>query len=271
VKDVLELGKKDPSPQVQEWADNFLKQAAGAKPEAKPDPQADIADIPFQDLHAGADENKRFFLIGPRPGAKKPEAGYRLVLVLPGGDGSADFRPFIQRVLKNALPDDVVIAQLVAPKWTDAQDRIVWPTKGLKDDKMKFATEDFVTAVLDDVKGRVTIDPKRIDALGWSSGGPPVYAISLNQPSPLRGAFVAMSVFKPESLPPVAGASGHRYYILHSPDDFIPMTFPKDAEEKLRQAGAKTKLVTYPGGHGWRGDVFGTIRAGFEWLDKTGE
>ncbi len=127
MKDVLDLGKKDPSKEVQEWADTFLAKASGAKPDgAKPDdatrpkadPQADIADIPFQDLHAGADGNKQFFLIGPRPGAKKPEAGYRLVLVLPGGEGNADFRPFIQRVLKNALPDDVVIAQLVAPKWT---------------------------------------------------------------------------------------------------------------------------------------------------------
>ena len=273
VQDVLQLGKKDASPQVQEWADNFLKKAAGGQPDAKPAPEpgADIADIPFQDLRAGADENKRYFLIGPRAGAKKPAAGYRLVLVLPGGDGSADFRPFMQRILKNCLPDDVIIAQLVAPKWTDAKDRIVWPTKGLKDDKMKFSTEDFVTAVIADAKTHTDIDAKRIDALGWSSGGPPVYAVSLTQPSPLRSAFVAMSVFKPDSLPPLAGASGHRYYILHSPQDFIPMTFPKDAEDKLRQGGAKTKLVTYEGGHGWHGDIFGTIRAGFEWLDKSGE
>jgi predicted esterase len=274
VQDVLQLGKQDPSPQVQEWADNFIKKAAGEKPEAKPaaeaDAAADIADIPFQDLKAGGDDNKRYFLIGPRAAAKKPAAGYRLVLVLPGGDGSAEFRPFVQRVLKNALADDTVVVQLVAPKWSDGKDRIIWPTKGLKDEKMKFSTEDFLTAVIADVKQRMEIDTKRIDALGWSSGGPPVYAAALSQPSPLRGAFVAMSVFKPEQLPPLAGAAGRRIYILHSPKDFIPMTFPKDAETRLREAGATTTLVSYEGGHGWHGDVFGTIRAGFEWLDKDG-
>jgi predicted esterase len=273
VQDVLDLGKHDPSPQVQEWANNFAKKASEAEPQDprpgdEKDAMADIADVPFQDLRVGGDENKRFFLIGPRAGSKKPAAGYRLVLVLPGGDGSAGFRPFVQRVLKNALPEDVVIAQLVAPKWSDSKDRVVWPTKGLKDDKMKFSSEEFVTAVVEDLKGHVDIDSKRVDALGWSSGGPPVYAASLSEHSPLRGAFVAMSVFKPEMLPPLAGSAGHRFYILHSPTDFIPMTFPKDAEEKLRQAGGTTTLATYAGGHGWHGDVFGTLRMGFEWLDK---
>jgi predicted esterase len=274
LRDVLELGKQDPSPQVQEWADNFLKKSEGGVPAAKnaggkTDEVADIADAPFQDLRAGADENKRFFLIGPRAGAAKPATGYRLVLVLPGGDGSAEFRPFVQRMFKNALSEDTVIAELVAPKWSDSKDRIVWPTKGLKDESMKFSTEEFVQAVIDEVKGRMSIDDKRIDALGWSSGGPPVYAVSLAERSPLRGAFVAMSVFKPETLPALAGASGDRYYILHSPKDFIQMRFPKAAEEKLREAGATTTLVTYEGGHGWHGDVFGMLRAGFEWLDKT--
>jgi predicted esterase len=271
LSDVLNLGKQDASPEVQEWASNFINKAAGVQPQAAPpekDAAADIADIPFQDLRAGGDENKRYFLIGPRAGAKRPAGGYRLVLVLPGGDGGADFRPFIQRVLKNALPEDAVIAQLVAPKWSDAQDRVVWPTKGLKDANMKFSTEEFVGAVIEDVKPRVGIDGKRIDALGWSSGGPPVYAAALGEHSSVRGAFVAMSVFKPELLPPLGGAAGHRFYILHSPTDRIPMTFPKDAKEKLSTAGGTATLATYEGGHGWHGDVFGTIRAGFEWLDK---
>jgi predicted esterase len=125
-----------------------------------------------------------------------------------------------------------------------------------------------VGAVIEDVKPRVGIDGKRIDALGWSSGGPPVYAAALGEHSSVRGAFVAMSVFKPELLPPLGGAAGHRFYILHSPTDRIPMTFPKDAKEKLSTAGGTATLATYEGGHGWHGDVFGTIRAGFEWLDK---
>jgi predicted esterase len=282
VQDVLDLGKKDPSPEVQEWANNFQKLAAGGKPDAvkpageksvgaKPadekDAAADIADVPFQNIRIAGDENKRYFLIGPRAGAKKPAAGYRLVLVLPGGDGSEEFRPFVQRVLKNALNDDVMIAQLVAPKWSDGEDRIIWPTSGTKDERMKFTTEQFVDAVIEDAKGRCAVDRKRVDALGWSSGGPPVYTVTLGPKSPIRGAFVAMSVFKPDQLPALSAAAGHRIYILHSPTDFIPMNFPRDAEEKLRKAGATTKLTTYEGGHGWHGDVFATMRTGLEWLD----
>ena len=46
------------------------------------------------------------------------------------------------------------------------------------------------------------------------------------------------------------------------------MSFPRDAQAKLSKAGGAVTLVTYEGGHGWHGDVFGTIRAGFEWLEK---
>lgn len=245
--------------------------AKPAKAAVEPDAASDVADIPFQDLRIGGDENKRYFLIGPRPGAKAPAAGYRLLLMLPGGDGSADFRPFVQRILKNAAADDVVIAQLVAPKWSEDKDRIVWPTRTLKDERAKFPTEDFLASVIDDAKTHLSIDGKRVDALGWSSGGPPVYASAMAAGSRVRGAFVAMSVFKPESLPPAAGAAGRRFYLLHSPQDFIPMTFPRDAEKTLKAAGAKATLATYEGGHGWRGDVFSNIRAGLEWLDKTGD
>jgi predicted esterase len=276
VQDVLDLGKNDPSPKVREWAERFRAMGKGEKPappkaEGHNDAGADVADVPFQDLRIGGDEHERYILIGPKKSAKEPSAGFRLVLVLPGGDGSAEFRPFLQRTLKNALPDDSVIAELVAPKWSDAKDRIVWPTQLLKDPAMGFSTEQFAQAVIADAAKHVNVDPKRIDALGWSSGGPPVYTMAVMDHSPLRGAFVAMSVFKPETLPPMSGAAGRRVYILHSPQDFIKMTFPKDAETKLRGAGATTTLVTYEGGHGWHGDVYGLERAGFEWLDKNGD
>jgi predicted esterase len=77
-----------------------------------------------------------------------------------------------------------------------------------------------------------------------------------------------MSVFKSKQLRPLAGAKGHRYYILHSPQDFIPMRMAEQARDILRQAGAQTKLATYTGGHGWRGDVYGMIRKGIEWLQQ---
>jgi hypothetical protein len=40
----------------------------------------------------------------------------------------------------------------------------------------------------------------------------------------------------------------------------------QSAEKKLSGWGAKATLKTYEGGHGWHGDVFGTIRTGMDWL-----
>ena len=45
--------------------------------------QDDVADVPSEDLRAGKDESKRYFLIG-RP-EKKPRKPPGLVLVMPGG------------------------------------------------------------------------------------------------------------------------------------------------------------------------------------------
>lgn len=42
----------------------------------------------------------------------------------------------------------------------------------------------------------------------------------------------------------------------------------KAAEQSLQEHGADVRFNTYEGGHGWRGDVYGRIRNGIEWLDK---
>src|SRR5262249_24557697 len=81
------------------------------QPKAAEDPLADVADIPAQALQAAGDANKRYFLIGPRKNAKPPAQGYGLLVILPGGDGSADFHPFVKRIYKYALPDRYLAAQ----------------------------------------------------------------------------------------------------------------------------------------------------------------
>ena len=57
--------------------------------------QEDVADITSHDLRAGKDEKKRYFLVGPHQGVAAPKKGYGLLVVMPGGDGSADFHPFV--------------------------------------------------------------------------------------------------------------------------------------------------------------------------------
>jgi predicted esterase len=236
------------------------------------DPPAKVADTPAQDLRAGGDEKKRYFLIGAKD-RKPPADGYGLLIVLPGGDGSADFQPFVRRIHENALDDRWLIAQAVAPKWDDAQfNRVVWPTARLPYPAARFTTEEFIRAIVDDVRARVKIDPRRVFLLGWSSGGPPCYATALRKESGITGAFIAMSVFWPGQLPALDNAKGKPFFLLQSPEDPVtPIRHAEAAEKALQAAGAKVRLSHYEGGHGWRGDVWGMIREGIGWLDQQAE
>jgi predicted esterase len=227
----------------------------------------DLDDIPSEDLRAGK-ENKRYFLIGPAKDAKAPKAGFGLVLILPGGPGTADFAPFGKRIWKNALPEGYVAAQLVSVKWHKEQE-IVWPTAGNKVKGMKFTTEEFVSTVLDEVAKKHKIDPARIFTLSWSSSGPAAYSVALSN-AKVKGSFIAMSVYKPDLLPPLKKGKGHAFYLYHSPDDRVcPIRMARQAEKELKGEGAKVELIEYKGGHGWRGPVFADIKKGVEWLEKN--
>jgi predicted esterase len=230
--------------------------------------QDDIADVPSQDLRAGKDKQKRYFLIGPPRGAKAPKGGHGLVVILPGGPGTADFHPFVKRLWKNALPEGYLAAQPVTVKWKEDQE-VVWPTAKNKAEGMKFTTEEFIDAVIDDVASRHKLDKARVFTLSWSSSGPAAYAASLTSKK-VTGSMVTMSVFNPKYLPDLEKAKGHGYYIYHSKDDRVcPYRMAAQAEKDLGKAGAKVKLVTYEGGHGWRGDVFGDVGDGIRWLEKN--
>src|SRR5690606_26137822 len=74
----------------------------------------DIADVPALDLFAADDPMKRFFLIGLDTNRPAPASGHKLLLVLPGGNGAADFTYFIRRVYKTDLNENWLVAQLVA-------------------------------------------------------------------------------------------------------------------------------------------------------------
>ena len=214
------------------------------------------------------DKDKGQYLHVPARNETAPEAGYGLLVVLPGGNGSADFHPFVSRIHANSLGDDFVLAQPIAKKWTDDQ-QIVWPTKKLKVKKMGYTTEKLIKAVVKDVGEKTTIDPKRVYLMGWSSGGPAVYASLMKTKSPAVGGIAAMSVYKPELLPKPKNARGRSIYILHSPDDRVcPYWMAKKGHDALTEAKVRTTLAEYEGGHGWQGDVFGNIKAGVDWLEE---
>jgi predicted esterase len=227
----------------------------------------DVADVPSQDLRAGKDDNKRFFLLGPRKDAREPRRGFGLVVVLPGGTGGADFLPFVKDLFKDVIPDGYLVAQPVAVKWTDKQ-FIVWPSKERPAAKMKFTTEQFVAAVIKEVKAKHKIDPRKVFTLSWSSSGPAAYAISMTDRT-VVGSFIAMSVFKPKELPALEKAKGHAYYLYHSREDSVcPFRMAQQAARELKKNGATVKLQTYKGKHGWSAGV-DQIREGIIWLEKN--
>lgn len=230
--------------------------------------QEDVADIPSQDRTAEKDENKRYFLVGPHPGVEQPKQGYGLLIVMPGGDGSAEFHPFVKRIYKHAVPEGYLLAQPVAVKW-DAEQEIVWPTAKTLPRAAKFSTEAFVAAVIKEIAAEHPLDPARIFTLTWSSSGPAAYAISVSNPQ-VKGSFIAMSVYKPEFLPQKEPAQGQRYYLYHSPDDRVcPFRMAEQAAKDLEKLQATVKFATYAGGHGWRGNLYQDITAGLEWLEAS--
>ena len=229
--------------------------------------QSDVADVPSRSLFAGGDKNKRYFLIGAPEQIEASDKGFALLIVLPGGHGGTDFNPFVRRIYKRALSKKYLVAQLVAVKWTASQDT-VWPTKRDKVAGQTFSTEEFVEAVVKDIKAKYKLNDRHIFTLSWSSGGPAAYAISVQKEKSITGSYVAMSVFRPETLGRLEHAAGHAYLIDHSPDDRVcPFRMAEQAHKVLRQYGARTRMVTYEGGHGWRGDVYGRIREGIRWLE----
>jgi predicted esterase len=211
-----------------------------------------------------------YHLIGSTEKMKTPEHGYKLLVVLPGGDGSDEFQPFIKNIYKQVLNEDYLVLQLVAPKWKTSSN--TWPVARDKMPGKKVPVEEFLKKAVDDLRKRTRIDDQHVYTLSWSSGGPAAYAASITKDSPVTGSFVAMSVFHPDRMPSLKLAKGKRYYILHSPDDLVcPYHLATKARDSLREAGANIEFAEYAGGHGWQGDVFGNLSKGIQWLEEHTE
>lgn len=230
--------------------------------------QADVADVASQERLVDEDENMRYFLIGANPDEKKTAKPKGLVVIMPGGNGGADFLTFVKRIYKNAVPEGYLVAQPVSVMWTPEQ-KIIWPTKDNRVKKMKRSTEEFVEAVIRDVQEQHKLDKDRIYTMSWSSSGPAAYAISLQKKTAVRGSYIAMSVFKPKYLPSLKRAKGKAYFLDHSPQDKVcPYSHAELAVKQLKKAKAAVVLETYQGGHGWRGNLYGRMRKGIEWLEE---
>ncbi len=219
-------------------------------------------------LQVGDDKKMRYFLYGLRDKADAPKEGYKICFILPGGDGSADFRGFCKTIHENQVPKGYLTVQLVAPVWSEKV-RVVWPTESLNPAKARFTTEEFLTSVLADVSKKAKVNKQFVIAMGWSSGGPPIYRIATQKNSPLKGIMPVMSVFSNLGLDDLSETKGKPFFILHSPEDWIKMDQHAEvAEKQLKAAGARVELQSYEGGHGWRGDSIKKIGVGLKWIDQ---
>ncbi|MAE77968.1 MAG: hypothetical protein CMJ85_13985 [Planctomycetes bacterium] len=244
---------------------------ADTRPAGQGKAPKDIADVASVESHAGADKDKTYFLIGHDAKAKAPRSGYRLMLVLPGGTGARDKESFCKRIYKFALSSDYIVAQLVSKMWRDDQ-KIIWPREKKRVAKMKFSTEEFIDAVIEDVESQIKIDRSHIFTLTWSSSGPAAYAAALAKKSRITGSFIAMSVFKPlQGRLKLSNGRGRSFYIYHSETDRrCPIRMARDAEVKLTKAKAKVEFATYSGGYTLgHPRVWLDMKKGVAWLEKN--
>jgi poly(3-hydroxybutyrate) depolymerase len=246
-----------------------VKESATAETQPNGQSASEVASAPQAagaiEVKVKGDATGQYLLVPP---AAEP-AG--LLIVLPGGDGSAEFHPFVSNIAQVALEGKLAVAQPVAVKWRENQ-QITWPTLQSRVPGMKFSTEEHVGKVIADVSAKHKIDRERIYMLAWSSGGPAAYAIALHKHSPIAGSMIAMSVFKPQELPALENAAKRSFYVLHSPQDQVcPHFMAQEARARLEKAGGRAALVDYDGGHGWHGDIFGSIRTGIDWLEQGTE
>jgi predicted esterase len=208
---------------------------------------------------------KSLFFVVPPAKAPKAQQQLGLVVVLPGGDGSRDFLPWVEQSLLAQAPDDCVGVLVTAVKWRPDQ-QIIWPTEASKVPDMQYTTSDYVRAVVAAVEKQHAIDPTRRVVVTWSSSGPAMYPLLCATDGPFSRGYVAMSIWPP-GLKDLAAAKDRRFFLDQSPED-TTTTFDhvKRAYDALTKAGACVRLSTYGGGHGWHDDPLPRLQEGLRWL-----
>jgi predicted esterase len=228
-----------------------------------------ITEANSKECFAGDDKNKKYFLINAGNDIDVPGYGFGLVVVLPGETGGADLLDFVKELYKNSLDKKFIVAQLVAVRW-DRKQRIIWPTETNKVEGQLFSTEEFIEAVIEDVRDKYKINNQRIFTLCWDCAGRAGYMASVRKDTPITGNLIVMSDFQIDWLGDIKNVNGKAYYILHSvADDICPVEMPQLAYKLIADNGGIVNMETYKGGHGWQGNSLKTIKLGMRWLKKN--
>ena len=228
-----------------------------------------ITDVNSKECFAGGDNNKKYFLINAGDDTTVPGYGFGLVVVLPGETGGADQLDFVKELYKDSLDKKFVVAQLVAVRW-DRKQKITWPTETNKVEGQLFSTEEFIEAVIEDVRDKYKINNQRIFTLCWDNSGQACYTASVRKDTPITGSLIVMSDFQIDWLGDIKNVKGKAYYIIHSvADNIYPIEMPQLAYKLIADSGGIVTMETYKGGHGWQGNSLKMIKLGMRWLRKN--
>ena len=236
---------------------------------ANQDPNTESEEVISKECSAGGDVNKKYFLISSGDETNVNNAGFGLIVVLPGETGGADMLDFVKEIYKDSFDKNFIVAQLVAKRWNRKQ-RITWPTETDKVDGQLFSTEEFIEAVIADVRSKYNINKQQIFSFCWDSAGQAGYMASVRKDTPIAGSLIVMSNFQISWLGSnIGNANGKAYYIMHSvADDICPVEMPQLAYKIIADNGGIVKMEMYKGGHGWQGNSLGMVKLGMRWLSK---
>ena len=184
------------------------------------------------------------------PATTGGDAPRALVLVLhPGDRGEYYGSSFMQSIVEPALRSwDAVI---VAP---DVPDRS-WATA---------RSERMVTALIEHVRSRHSIDPDRILVTGFSMGGGGTWYLAARHPELFTGAIVMAGSPRDVDLT----ALTMPLYIIHSPEDeVVPFVGAEEAYRALAARSHPVELRVLPGfGHYRMGAYVPALRLAGEWM-----
>jgi len=227
-------------------------------------------ELPHEDLKAGNDSQKRYTLIGPSPKVTIGAEGYGLIVMIPGaGQTGADWLPRAMEFAQDLPNERYLFAYPFSVKWNEKQTN-AWPTVKVPEKGMKFSTEEFLEALVADVKTRHKVDARRVFLYGYQASTRVAYAAGLRPRSPFTGIMAAMGEMKLKDLPPIAGARGRVWYLLSWDDpNYCPAGKMEEARAALAKAGAKVELKQFDGKQYLGGQGCAVLLAGLQWLEKN--
>jgi phospholipase/carboxylesterase len=124
---------------------------------------------------------------------------------------------------------------------------------GSPDEESFAASRDEVRTFLEELPKAYGIDPRRLYLLGFSQGAILASALAMMMPEAIAGVVMHSGYMAAQhaglELDP-AGLVGKPFFVAHGKyDDVIPVTWGRDAQEYLEEAGADLIYKEYPIGH----------------------